>query len=37
MKKYTAPELEKIEYEVEECLGTSGIGKEGEDITNFIP
>ena len=26
MKKYVAPELEKIEYEVEECLGTSGIG-----------
>ena len=36
MKKYGAPEREKIEYEVEECLGTSGIGKESGDITDIV-
>lgn len=34
MKEYLAPEIEKIEYDVIDCLSTSGtgIGKEGEEI-----
>lgn len=33
MKKYIAPELEIINYEVEDCLeGSKGIGTEAEDL-----
>ena len=42
MKKYLAPELEKIEYDVLDCLNTSGnpagagIGREGGDIDDLL-
>ena len=39
MKEYLAPEFEKIEYQVEDCLVTSSIGKEGgngDDALNGI-
>ena len=36
MKEYLAPEIEKIDYEVEECLTSSSIGKEGEKTDDFF-
>ncbi len=33
MKEYTAPKFEKIEYEVADCLTTSG--KEKDNIDDY--
>ena len=37
MKHYDAPELELVEYDVEDCLtGSTDIPKESEDIGNIL-
>ncbi len=37
MKKYTTPEVEVVEYEVEDCLtGSTEIPKESENIGDII-
>ena len=42
MKKYLAPEIEKVEYDVIDCLQASGedivrnISKESDDIDDFL-
>lgn len=38
MKEYLAPEIEKVEYDVLDCLTVSGqgIGKEGDDIDDLL-
>lgn len=38
MKKYLAPEIEKVEYEVEDviCVSGQGVGKEGGDIDDLL-
>lgn len=38
MKEYLAPEIEKVEYDVVDCLAVSGngIGKEGDNIDDFL-
>ena len=38
MKEYLAPEIEKVEYDVIDCLSTSGrnIGKESDNIDNLL-
>lgn len=37
MKKYLAPEIEKIEYDVEDCLlGSKSVEGEAEDIGEIM-
>lgn len=37
MKEYTAPDVEKVDYDVDECLtGSLEIPVEDEDITDLI-
>lgn len=37
MKEYIAPDIEKLEYDVDDCLvGSEGIPTESEDISDLI-
>lgn len=36
MKEYLAPEFEKIEYDVIDCLGVSGIPQENDNLDDFL-